>query len=299
MLALNNTVKKSRSKLDCPRNSQYTSRAGTAEGLDSVEKEALDDIQATFQCGVEYGIPTSELNDARYRFTVQDAARLLIKNPRTGVGRYIDGTKRIYILNDDEWLANRVLTIGPTYLGAYTFNAATVLVHSSTYLPVSWCKNILVHETLHSVSLYSRIWNNPEGIIPKHLMLNEGMTECLTGYVLFKRHLDCYNVWKSCVQGKCGIAYRQTTHLFCSLAQLIGIKPIADFYLSVAREFNNPWNQFIVAIHSAGFTKFNFPMDERKAFRETLFRDECVKNIAGFKKIYDSAARSLDFSQVR
>jgi hypothetical protein len=285
--------------LDCPQSSQYTSRAGTAEGLDSIGKEALDDIQATFQCGVEYGIPTSELNEARYRVTFQDAARLLIRNPRTGVGRYIDGTKRIYILNDDEWLVNQVLTIGPTYLGTYTYNAAVVLVHSSTHLPVSWCKNILVHETLHSVSLYSRIWNNPPDIIPKHKMLIEGMTECLTGYILFKRHLGCYDVWKSSIQGKCEVAYRPTTRLFCSLAQLIGIKPIADFYLSVAREFNAPWNQFTTAIHSAGFTKFRFSLSQQTAFREALFREECIKSIAGFKKIYDSDAKALDFAQIR
>lgn len=285
--------------MNCPQSDQYISRAGTDAGLEGLEREALGEIQASFRCVVEYGVPASELNDIRYRISNQDASFLFLKNPRTGGGRFIEGAKRVYILNHPEWIANQRLTDRPAVLGRYLYDPAVVLLHSDGSIPVSWCRNVLVHETLHSVSLYSRICSNPLDIISKHHALIEGITECLTGYVLLKRHPDCYGIWKSSVRGRCTIAYREITRLFCSLAQVIGIDPLASFYLSLERGFNIPWNQFIESIHSAGFTRFNYVLDERTAFREPLFREECVRSITGFKRTYDSEAKSLDFSQIQ
>jgi hypothetical protein len=284
--------------LNCPHSDQYINSAGTAEGLEDILKEAFEDIQTSFRCRVDYGVPASELSDSRYRFSNPDVTRLFIRNPRTGIGRFIEGTKRAYILNNDEWMATQKLTMGPQYAGVYCYPPAVILLHSNGNAPNSWCKNVLIHETLHSVSLYSRIWDNPSGIIARHKMLIEGITECLAGYVLLKKHLDCYDVWKLSAQGNCAIGYRPSTKLFCSLAQVIGIDPLADFYLSWEREFNAPWNKLLEAIHSIGYTKFKYTLDDHTAFRENLLRDECVKFINGFKKIYDSDARALDFSQI-
>lgn len=284
--------------MDCPQSGQYLSRAGNLAGLEALGKEALDDIRASFQCNVEYGVATDELSNVRYRLSNKLPVLLLVKNPRTGGGRFIEGNKRFYVLNDDEWIGNQRITMGPYCNGTYHYNSATILLHSSSNSSFSWCRNVLLHETIHSVSLYSRIFANPQDIVQKHVTLNEGITECLNGYMILKRHPDCYDVWKSSIQGKCAVAYKQTTRLFCSLAQVIGIKPIADFYLSDASEFKVPWNQFLAAIRLAGFAKFKFSLDERTAFREAFFREECVKSIVGFKKIYDSDAKALDFSQI-
>lgn len=284
--------------MDCPQSEQYLSSAETFAGLETLEKEALDDIRASFKTTVEYGVKTDELGNVRYSLSNRLSDLLLIKNVRTRVGRFVDGNKRFYVLNDDEWIGSQRITMGPAYKGTYQYDSATILLHSSSNSFFSWCRSVLLHETLHSVSLYSRIFDNPRGIISNHLWLNEGITECLNGYVLLKRHRDCYDTWRSSIQGKCAIAYRQRTRLFCSLAQVIGITSLADFYLSLDNEFNKPWNQFSEAIRSAGFTKFNFPLDGRKVFRESLFLDECVKNITGFRKIYESYHSALDFSKI-
>jgi hypothetical protein len=128
--------------------------------------------------------------------------------------------------------------------------------------------------------------------------LIEGITECLTGYVLFKKRPECYATWKLNSQGNCRIAYRETTRLFCSLAQIIGITPIASFYLSTETSFNAPWNRFVESIRSVGSNRFSYALSESTAFREHLFREESVKSIADFNKIYDSQAKSLDFSRI-
>jgi hypothetical protein len=284
--------------LDCPQSEQYTNLARTTDGLENIAKDAFQDIQTSFQCRVDYGFASTELNNVRYRFSNLDPSRLFIRNPRTGIGRFIEGTKRVYVLTNDEWMASQHLTKDPQWAGAYCYPPAAILLHSNGNAPNSWCRNVLIHETLHSVSLYSRIWDNPLGITARHKLLIEGITECLTGYVLFKKHSDCYDVWKLSAQGKCAIGYRPTTKLFCSLAQIIGIDPLANFYLSLEREFSAPWNKFLEEIHSAGFTKFKYPLEHSTAYRENLLRDECVKNIDGFKRIYDSDATSLEFSQI-
>jgi hypothetical protein len=285
--------------LNCPQRNNYISCASRTGGLEALAREAFEDIRTSFQCRVEYGVPDTLLGDVRYRLSnTADPSLLLLRNPRTGIGRFIDGTKRVYVLNHDEWIANQRLTKGPTFIGQYIYEPCVVLLHSFDSSPISWCRNVLVHETLHSVSIYSRIWDNPQGIIARHRTLIEGITECLTGYVLLKKRPDCYASWKSSVQGKCVIAYRDSTKLFCSLAQKIGISPIASFYLSLANNFRGPWGQLVQGIHEAGFATFTFAMDETTAYRESQFREVCVKEIPGFKKIYDSLAKALDFSQI-
>lgn len=285
--------------MNCPQSEQYKNAVNLDGGLESLESEALGDIQTSFRCAVEYGVPASELKDIRYRVSNIDPTLLLVRNPRTGVGQFIEGGKRVYILNHDEWIGNPKLTSGPTTIGRYLYYPAVILLHSNYQGPITWCRNVLMHETLHSVSLYSRIWQNPSDIVSKHVMLIEGITECLTGYILYKRHYDCYNTWKSSIQGKCAIAYKPSTRLFCSLAQTIGIESLASFYLSRGSEFNISWSQFLETVRSLGFTKFNYALSGKTAFRESIFREECVKSITGFKKTYDSETKALDFSRIQ
>jgi hypothetical protein len=284
--------------LNCSQRDTYVANLSTTEALEALAREAFDDIRTSFQWNVEYGIPDASLGDVRYRLSNPDPSFLFLRNPRTHGGRFIEGTKRVYVLNHDEWMVNQRFTKGPTYLGQFLYAPSAILLHSFDSGPISWCRNVLVHETLHSVSIYSRIWNNHPDTIAKHRTLIEGITECLTGYVLLKKHPDCYAIWKTSVQGKCVIAYRASTKLFCSLAQKIGITPIASFYLSLDTNFRGPWNQLVNGIHDAGFPAFSFRIDETTAYREFQFREECVRKIPGFKKIYDSLTKALNFSQI-
>jgi hypothetical protein len=266
--------------------------------LGELEEESINDIRTSLRCIAEYGVRTEDLTEIRYRISNQDALFLFLRNPRTTGGRFIEGIKRAYVLNHDEWIANTKLAGNAAALGRYLYEPAVILLHSNAGTFGSWCRNVLIHETLHSVSLYSRIWNIFPDIIARHRALIEGINECLTGYVLFKKRPECYSIWKLNSQENCRIAYRETTRLFCSLAQIIGINPITNFYLSTETDFNASWNRFVESVRSVGSNRFSYALSESTAFREPLFRDECVKSIADFRKIYDSQARSLDFSRI-
>ena len=282
----------------CSQHKEYTDRAIADSGLGDLGEEVINDIRTAFSCAVEYGVRTEDLTETRYRISNQDALFLFLRNPRTTGGRFIEGARRAYALNHDEWLANARLTANPAFLGTYVYDPAVILLHSNAGTCGSWCRNVLTHETLHSVSLYSRIWNIFPNIIARHRPLIEGITECLAGYVLFKKRPECYGTWKLNSQGNCQIAYRETTRLFCSLAQITGINPMASFYLSCETSFSIPWNQFLESVRSIGSNRFNYAFSESTAFREHLFIEQCVKSIADFKKIYDSQAKSLDFSRI-
>jgi hypothetical protein len=282
----------------CSQHKEYVDRTIAGTGLGDLEEEAINDIRISLRCAVEHGVRTEDLTGIRYGISNQDALSLFLRNPRTTGGRFIEGTKRAYVLNHDEWIANPRLTGNAASLGTYLYDPAVILLHSNAGTFGTWCRNVLIHETLHSVSLYSRICNTFPDIIAKHRALIEGLNECLTGYVLCKQRPECYGVWKLDSQGNCRIAYRETTRLFCSLAQIIGINPIARFYFSTETSFNAPWNRFVESVRSIGSNQFSYALSESTAFREPLFRDECVKSIAGFRKIYDSQAKSLDFSRI-
>jgi hypothetical protein len=282
----------------CPRHKEYTGRASTDRELEILEREIIDDLKPLFPYGVNHGVCTESLNEIRYRISNIDSTFLFLRNPRTTGGRFIEGSKRVYVLNHFEWVTNQRLTENPSYLGRYLYAPAVILLHSNPESSNSWCRNVLIHEILHSVSLYSRIWEHYQNIISKHHALIEGINECLTGYVLFKKHPQCYSLWKLNRQGYCQIAYREITKLFCSLAQIVGIDALAKFYLSSEHSFSFPWNRFIESIRSAGFGGFTYALDEATAFREPSFREECIKSIPSFKKLYDSHAKSLDFSRI-
>lgn len=196
--------------------------------MEELGKEALANIGASFKCEVRYGTATGELTALRRDLSTrtQDSAFLFIKNP-VGKGRFIEGQNRFFVLNDIEWQANKSMTLGISYVGSFVYEPSAILLHSSSNPALSWCRNTLIHETLHSASLYSRVFGNPNGIIPLHKLLNEGITECLNGYILLKKHPDCYNAWKTSTNGRCGISYRLSTKLFCSLAQVVGITPFS------------------------------------------------------------------------
>jgi len=282
----------------CSVSDAYLQKAKSDMGLAELEKEAIDDIQASFNFQVAYGIPTNELFNVRYSISIQDELALFLKNPMTGGGRFLDAPKRVFVVQHHEWMANQRLTGSPNNRGRYMYVPAIILLHENGDNENSWCKKTLIHETLHSVSLYSRIWSKFPDILSRHEALIEGITECLTGYVLFKHHPACYSGWKTNQLDRCSISYKERVRLWCSFCQVVGITNLAKFYLSSKDSFSDPWSEFVQSINSLGFTQFNYPLDELKAFREPQFREVCVKTLSGFREIYDTQTKCFDFSKI-
>lgn len=282
--------------MHCSLSDAYLVKANSDSGLAELELEALGDIQRAFDRQIQYGIPTSELPNVRYSISNVDVSALLLKSHKTP--RYIQAPQRVYVLRHEDWTLNNKLVKDPNRIGLYWPEAAVILLHENSDNKNSWCRKTIIHETLHSVSLYSRIFGVFPDILAKHEPLIEGINECFTGYVLFKRHPDCYAGWKSNQLSRCSISYRERVRLFSTLCQIVGINPLADFYLSQGTDFNQPWGRMIECIRSAGFRQFDYALDGRKAFRESDFREVCVKRLPRFKKIYESKTQCFDFSKI-
>lgn len=287
--------------MHCSISDEYLDKAKSDSGLVELEKEAIEDIQASFNFQAMYGIPTNELFNVRYTISNQDPYALFLKNPPIHGGRFLDAPKRFFILQHAEWCANQRLTGPPSRRGVTIYDLAVVLLHENGDNSNSWCRKTLIHEILHNVCLYSRIWNKFPNITSKHHTLIEGITETLTGYVLLKRHQNCYNRWKTNQLGRCSISYRESVRLWCSFSQIVGITNLAKFYLSLKDNFIDPWTQLVQYIHSiqsVGFPQFDYQLNEERAFNEPQFRDICVKSLPGFRKIYDSQTECFDFSRI-
>lgn len=284
--------------MHCSISDEYLDKAKSETGLAKLQKEALEDVRASFNFAATYGIPTNELFDVRYRIANVDQLALFLTNPLTRGGRFLDAPKRLFILQHVEWLANRRLTGPPSNRGRHIYQPSVTLLHENGDNGNSWCRETLIHETLHSVSLYSRICNKFPNIISKHNKLIEGITECLTGYGLFKRHQGCHDGWKTNQLYRCSISYRQSVRLWCSFCRIVGIMNLAKFYLSFEDNFINPWDQLVQSIHSAGFPQFDYQLNEERAFNEPQFREVCVRSLPRFKNIYDSQTECFDFSKI-
>lgn len=283
--------------MHCSLSDAYLVKANSDSGLTELEMEALDDIQSAFGRQVQYGIPTSELPNVRYAISNEDVSALLLRSNKTP--RYVQAPQRVYVLKDYDWRLNNRLVKDTQARGLYWYKAAVILLHENDDNNNSWCRKTLIHETLHSVSLYSRISATFPEITIRHRSLLEGINEFFTGYVLFKRHPDCFVNWKSNQVSRCSVSYRGSVKLFSSLCQVVGIIPLADFYFSQQTTFSSPWNGFTQATKAAGFRSFNYLLDERTAFRESDFREVCVKSLTGFKDIYESDTSCFDFSKMK
>jgi len=160
-----------------------------------------------------------------------------------------------------------------------------------------WCRKTLIHEALHSLSVF-----NVRTDLNSFLFLREGLTEFLTGYILFKRYTGCYDAWRQKTYPDCRIAgYERNVRLWCAFCNFVSIKPVSRMYFwDPASDWQTSYNEFIDAIHSAGHVGFRDIMAVQPPVTlEEAFVQECIDNFGPkFKDIYESRIRGLDFSQV-
>ena len=284
--------------MHCSLSDNYINNASSSNGVTRLQEEALENIQVSLHLPATYGIPTEQLSSVRYRIETRDPEALFVRDVRTRGGFFLDAPQRVFVLEHPNWRANPRLTRSPAIRGRYLYAPSVILLHENGDNHNSWCRKTLIHEILHSVSLYSRIWDRLPNVLRLHNPLIEGITECLVGYILLNRHTDCYQGWKTNQLYRCSISYRQRVRLWCSFCQCVGIRDIAEFYLSSQENPADAWNRLVQSVHAKGFTKFNYQLDPRRAFNEPQFRQVCIDSFPDYKEIYESLSRCLDFSQI-
>lgn len=284
--------------MHCSMSDDYVKIAASSSGLDQLESDVLHDIEGSFNITPRYGIQTDDLSSLRYQIESLNPQLLFLRDPRTKGGRFLNAPQRIFLVNNLEWVANLHLTMHPRNRGTVNYAIGAILLHENGDKGNSWCIKTLVHETLHSVSMYSRVWNRFPNMMRLQRFFREGITECLAGYALLKCKPDCYQGWKSGKFKRCSISYKNHVRLWCSFCQCVGIRDLAKFYLSTEENPVEAWNQLVQSVQNAGFQNFNYRLDPNRAFNEQQLRQTCINAFPEFQEIYESLTRSLDFSRI-
>lgn len=108
-----------------------------------------------------------------------------------------------------------------------------------------WCKKTIIHECLHSVSIFSSNSAVTEGFQVRSL--KEALTEFLTGYVLYKKHKQsCYFNWKTKRFSQwCDVSYNDGVKTLCALSEWLSISEFVRLYMwSPSSNWHSSWSRF-------------------------------------------------------
>jgi hypothetical protein len=207
-----------------------------------------------------------------------------------GFGICLPPSARIYEVSESMWNLNF-----PNFRhvrGAYVSALGKIFLRQG-----KWCRKTLIHEALHSLSVF-----NVRTDLNRLLFLREGITEFLTGYVMFRRYTECYDAWRKKLYLECRIAdYERYVRLWCAFCNFINIKPVAEIYFWNPRsDWQTSYDGFLNVIHRAGYVDFSdiFTLEPAISLEES-FIQECISNFGtSFRDVYESRIRGLDFSQV-
>jgi hypothetical protein len=164
----------------------------------------------------------------------------------------------------------------------------------------SWCRSTFIHETLHSVSLFSEDRNIRVGI--RYRFLNEGLTQFLTGYILWNKYQECYNAWKNKIyQQWCALgAYEDMTRIWYTFSRFIDLKEIKKLYFSnSASDWGGVWREFITSMNNAGYN-FSVPLSGSNARFQDRFVDQCKRTFGEyeFNRILEMESSDLDYGSI-
>jgi len=189
------------------------------------------------------------------------------------------------IIQVPETVVKALLQASPSDIvrGATLYEVGKILLSET-----QWCIETLVHEALHSLSVFGVRTD----ICLRYRPMVEGLTECLTEHVLSEHYADAYN---NCLRPKgtyCSLTYRYETGIWCALANVIGYERIAPIYFwNKRRDWENLFDEFAQAIRRAGYAKFeNVLKAPGKLALMARLHQECGLRIGGK---YHEAYRQL------
>jgi hypothetical protein len=160
-----------------------------------------------------------------------------------------------------------------------------------------WCVGTLIHEALHSVSVFGRredLRRNCEPFI-------EGMTELLTGMVLKANHpdsfLNCYNAR----QTACNYRNHFVSSIWCSLCHVVPLHELYPIYFWDSREdWERLFAEFTRRIKQLGYPRFrNVNVINSSLPLMSRLHQECWENFGQrYREAFESLTTRLDFSKI-
>ena len=149
------------------------------------------------------------------------------------------------------------------------------------------CRKTLIHELLHSFSSFLRIPALYEKV-KKESYLIDGLTEFLTGYVLFTKYHDCYEKWID-EFSFCALSYKPYVKIFGATAQvIIPIEDLAEIYIyNPHRDWFNLYDNFLREYGLEDFL-IEKPKKRKKISSDNLFLNTIkmvIRNRFGQEKL--------------
>jgi len=193
--------------------------------------------------------------------------------------KFLPADVRVYELSEQDWR----LTVPRQFHDA---RAIQISIFNKILLRRdNWCRKTMIHEALHSLSIF----NSDDNLRTKFPIFEEGVTEFLTGYVLYKN-------WKSKIYSICSISYSRTVKRFYAFCNFVDVKSLVQLYfLQEGRTWKVAWSEFLDEIHNSGYPNFR---DVTGMFGEPTeyFFDECEKHFRSrFRTLYCS---KLDYDDL-
>lgn len=158
-----------------------------------------------------------------------------------------------------------------------------------------WCIKTVIHETLHSCSRFS---TDPAFL--KYLNWVEGLTELLTGYIVFREKQDCYTNCFRPMGQLCEISYPKYVPPWVAFCNFISIRNLIPIYFPTDRTLEEEINELVKIVHKQGFTDFISPLDNWTMATDVKFKIRCEKAFGdNFKQICKRRDLWTDFSKVK
>ena len=161
-----------------------------------------------------------------------------------------------------------------------------------------WCRETLIHETLHSLSFSSVRMDLRRTL----LSIFEGLTEFFTGYVMFKLYPECYDAWKASQYSFCSVTYAPSVKLWSAFCRFISISELLKIYFwNGTSDWEASYDAFLSTIRQAGYSRFDDFVRCPVPTVEGRLLDECLKNFGRekFRSVYEAPLQTvLDFTQM-
>ena len=263
-------------RLSCPQRASIIS----SSDLEALRENALDDVKDTLYQQAQVGSPS---------------ANCQIRVATAGIPQWIPLTSGIRIM---ELSPIDILVNYPTFpinegRGLYDPKIGKTILCQG-----KWCRETLIHETLHSLSFSSVRMD----LRRTFLSLFEGLTELFTGYLMFCRYPKCYTAWKMNSYPYCSVTYVPSVRLWATFCRFISMAELVKiFFWNGTPNWEGRCRGLLDCIHKSGYPLFDDFVKRPNPTVESKILEECLKNFGRekFRSIYQGPLQNtLDFTQI-
>lgn len=261
-------------RLSCPERQRYIVNVNSLSELENSLDGTLTEIRSNLNSaaqvrGDQRSLPLKRRSDGQILQTLPDYVRVWILKKKTWRQIFGPDAKR----------------------GAYIPRGNKILLEED-----NWCRKTMVHESLHSVSIFSDPRNRDRYEMTR--LFAEGATEFMTGLLLFRGHTDCYENWRF---GRfpqwCSVTYPRETKTFLAFCGCANAESLLDLYFATqTNDLSLAWSGFITSIRQYTGTRFKDVFKEAERIGLYIaFRNECERQ---FGKKFRKLQKLIDYNRI-